>query len=288
MISYSLLVSTVNGLFLIEDGQYQKILNGHLYGITWDKIQIYLSSHTKPEISIWTGEADFYNCSKVLFPHRMDDSHQLLWIDNKLYVAHTGHNRIDVWDGKEAYIYQWLDTVQNGKQAPDHINSIWFYDNKFYVCEHRYGAEPARIRVLNQQFQILKTFDFYNLDHSHSSGIHNVYIEDDILYTLAVNCLIKQNLINNQIEAIEIRQSKDIGYLRGFARNKDAFFIGESRVSIREDRRKNNAIILILDDNLQLIDTIELQDSGDCHDIRLLDNDKAHNGLSCPKVWERS
>lgn len=277
------LVSTANKLLFVTDRIVTELLTGWFYGITWDTDKIYLMNRQFPNIFIWTGEKQIENCDRVPFLNRIDDTHQLLWYDGVLYVTHTGRNRIEVWDGQKDRIIEWTDHPGEGTE---HINSIWYDAGRFYVCEHRYGKEPARIRVFNRDFILFDTIEFFGLDNSHTCGIHNVYIENGQLYTLSVNKLIAKNLKTNQIRQYDIRSHKDIGYLRGLARDDKYFYIGESAVSVREDRRKGDSKVIILDNELKIIDTINLVGTGQLHDIRLLSNDKSHNGLDCPMVWK--
>lgn len=282
MTDYSFIASTANMLLLVENGSVTKLMPGWFYGITWDTKQIYLMSRHSPDIFIWTGEDEIDQCEKVPFLHNIDDAHQILWYDDILYITNTGYNRIEVFDKKQERFYQWASYPNDFEKAPDHINSIWFYNDEFYVCEHRYGKSPARIRILDKDFTIKRTIEFYDLD---CCGIHNVYIEDDILYTLSVNHLIQKHLITKEVKLNDIRSHNDIGYLRGFARNENNFYIGESIVTSREDRRKGDSSVLILDNDLQVVEIIKLKGTGQLHDIRLLSKDKAHNGLDCPKIW---
>lgn len=271
-------------MLLVENGQVTELFSGFFYGISWDYKQIYMMSQAGPFIHIWTGENKISDCKLVPFPHRIDDTHQILWYEGILYVTHTGRNRIETWDGERSRIYEWS---QDRGQGTEHINSIWCDGYLFYVCEHRYGKLPAKIRIFNLNFELKNTIEFYDLNTDHACGIHNVYVENEILYTLSINHLIRRNLITGETKSSDIRSHKDIGYLRSFARSRDKFYIGESAVAVREDRRKGDSSVLILDNDLQIVDIIRLKDTGQIHEIRLLKNDRAHNNLDCPIIWER-
>ncbi len=280
------LVTTVNGLFLVENGLPKKLLKWRFFGITWNKEEIFLAHMMSPKILIWKGEQHIDEMKTVPFNYRTDDVHQLLWWHGSLYVVHTGWNRVEVWKDKEQILsFQWHPLETEGEQSLQHINSIWCDHSNFYIVEHNRGKLPVCIRVFNTRFIETNVHYFSDIETHHNNGLHNIYIENGILYTLSVNNFIMRNLLTGIDTVLDIRSHKDIGYLRGFAKDDKFFYIGESNVSSKEDRRKGNSSIIILDENYDIVKVIELEGSGDCHDIRLLKNDYAHNNITCPKVW---
>lgn len=277
------LVTTNKGLFLVREGKPTHILEGDLYGLTWNAKNIFLANY-EAKVLTWENEKTIKNMEKVPFNFRMDDIHQILWWHGSLYVVHTAYNRIDVWENEErVFSYQWHPFKTKGEQSAQHINSIWCNHSNFYIVEHNRGKVPVCVRVFDLKFKEVNCYLFNNIQTIHNNGLHNVYIENDILYTLSVNNLIMRNLNTQQDEVLDIRSHNDIGYLRGFARDNNYFYIGESRVSLKEDRRTGNSNIIILNNNYKIVSTIELKNSGQLNDIRLLKNDFAHNSIECPK-----
>jgi hypothetical protein len=280
------LAATINGLFLIKNGKSKKLLGGSFYGITWNKDEIFLAAWNEPKVFIWRGEDSIKRMDCVPFPFRVDDTHQILWWSGSLYIVHTGYNRLDIWKNKRSiFSIQWHPFFTNNEQSAQHINSIWCDHSNFYIVEHNRGKLPVFIRVFDMEFVETALYSFSDINTCHNNGLHNVYIENNILYTLSVNNFIMRNLSTGKDKVFDIRSHNDIGYLRGFARDNNFFYIGESRISERPDRRKGNSNIIILNNSYQVKDIIELRDSGQLHDIRLLKNDFAHNSLDCPEVW---
>jgi hypothetical protein len=213
----------------------------------------------------------------VPFPTPIKDIHQIYWFDGVLYATHTAANRLDTWDDRGFGTIRWC-----GEGADEHINSIWCDGERFYVCEHRRGVEPARVRVFDRGWNPVGTQEFYGLNPAHACGVHNVYVEGGVLYTLSVDRLVLRNLASGETETRVVRDAAHLDYLRGFARSADRFVVGKSQVGVKEVRGEGDAEILFLDENLRLEDVIVLPDAGQLHDIRLLEGDRAHNGLDCP------
>jgi len=268
-----LLVATVNGLFLVQDGLVWQLAEGDHYGLTWDRQRLYAAYRKGARIRSWDGQGEW---QIVECPHRQNDVHQILWWDGVLYVAHSGADQIDAWDGAE-----WQTLWQGTGDGREHVNSIWYGFDRFWVVEHRFGREPARVRMYDAGFGLVKTHEFYDLAHDHNCGLHNVYLEDGRLYTLSVDRMIIRDLIDGVEGTWKLG-----GYLRGLARTENHWYVGQSRISERDHRAKGDAEVLVLDGRFHVLTGISIRDAGQIHDIRALKGDRAHNGLDCPLEME--
>lgn len=271
----NLLIGTATQL-VCWDGEQHCLSNGNYYGITWDKDYIYCR-HNPAHISI--SEIEIFNCNlercgKLPFTY-LEGVHQILSVEDELHITVTTRNRIDVYDGSQTMrSYNWSNTEGDRH----HINSIFFKDNKFYVAESGLSGEknPPAIQVLDRQYRPFDKFSMPAAIH-----IHNVYIEDGILYTCGKFGLVKMDLRRNKYTVADIRQDRENGFFRGLARSQKYWYIGESQVLPRKDRKFGDAKIQVLDNDLKHIDTITLKGTGQVQEIRIIDElDLAHNDIS--------
>lgn len=269
--SDDLLVSTVNGLYLIREGRVRRLRDGNYYGITWDRDRLYLACRSDARLYAWdgAGEPETVEC-----PWRQNDVHQLLWRHGVLYVTTSGSDQIDAWDGSG-----WQTLWHGAGDGSDHVNSLWHRFDAFWVVEHRFGQDPAHIRVYGETFdQLRDTHEFQGLTQAHNCGLHNVYVEDARLFTLSVDRLIIRDLVDGTEGAWALG-----GYLRGLARTEGYhWYVGQSRVTERKRRTDGNAEVLVLDNRFRVLTRISIPGAGQVHDIRALRGDWAHNGLPCP------
>jgi hypothetical protein len=216
--------------------------------------------------------------------------HQAFWWDQKLFVANTLANRVDWWNQADDTItgLVWDHNILDGDV--DHINSIWRDPDSgmFYVLEHRKMLRPKRIRVLGPELEKTQTIEL-DLDclveHSTHCGLHNVYVECGVLFTLGPSQLILVD--GRHSDPVEVELPTIVRYkhyLRGFARTKSAFFIGVSEASPGEGRPYGESRVLVVDDRFDLVGEIVLDKRfGQLMEIRIVDGpDRAHNGIPCP------
>lgn len=272
-----LLVATNKGLYYVKDGEHSRLSAGYYYGITWNRESLFVGS-SAPQGCVLEWKRPGQKRQKVPFPEPLHDIHQVFWQAGILYATNTAANRIDTWDGEQFSSIHWCEDSED-----QHINSIWSDGDRFFVCEHRRGKPPVRIRIFDQDFEMIDTLEFRDLSRAHACGLHNVYVEDSTLYTLSVDRIVIVDA-EGEVRTVNPYNSGHTGYLRGLARSGGYFFIGESEVRGRADRPHGSAKILVLDSGLQLVDSIPLKDVGQLHEIRALKGDRAHNGLPFP--WE--
>lgn len=293
-----LLVATKNNLLLLDDGcdcrQDTSIVNwkivqerpGEWYGITWSGSTLYAA----PRVSscVYALDNDFGIREFISVPE-LHDVHQIYYWQGTLYITNTAYNQIIGIDPERKQVRIQCSNLftKSGHKlvnGHEHINSIWCDNRYFYICEHRYGKPPVRIRLYNRTFtQMVDTIQIENMRQPHNGGIHNVYVEDDILYTLSVEKLLRIDTSTKEIDMIDVRSDRKVGYLRGFARIPGYFILGESQMCTREKRTTGNSRVIILDDNLRFVEAIELKDTGQLHDIRAIEpNDLAHNQVCYP------
>jgi len=258
-----LLVATNRRMFLIEGNDKKQIgptLN-RMYGITWNSQ--YIFAKIIREISRWNGKGWDKIYTKKQYTHQIHYDPAI----NSILLTNTETNSIGILDlkTKKEKKTKWEFATEN-----PHINSIWVNNNKYYVCEHGY-REPSVIRIFNRDWQQIDLITIGN-------GIHNVYVENEILYTLSSrdSTIIKLNLNTKEKEEIKLHNMMP----RGLARTKNCWFIGFSSFGKRKDRHKLPGCVIEYDNNFQILNIIDVP--GPVHEIRALKEDSAHNGLDCP------
>jgi len=67
------------------------------------------------------------------------------------------------------------------------------------------------------------------------------------------------------------------------ARTENGFYVGLSRLAARHERGEGDSIVVCLDNDFDIVDTIVLKDAGGITEIRAIDGlDLAHNRIRCP------
>lgn len=286
-----LLISTFNQLIL-WDGKQNIIREGHrvkghhkYYGITWNEKEIFVVEGGRPGATIFSlihvYDKKLKHKRILPFGDEILDPHQAYWWDGILYVTNTTFNRIDAWDGFQTRHINWYPPDY---KEHEHINSIWCDGKRFYVVEHRKTKLPKRIRIFDLGFNtLLETIKLDCFDKAKSYGIHNVYVEKGALYVCGPDGLIRvKKRVKIFCPSALAQQSH---YLRGFARTKKHFFLGVSEAAVRDKRIKGDSAVLVLNNKLELIETIYLEGTGNLTEIRAVDGpDLAHNRIRCPYV----
>lgn len=282
-----LLISTHSSLVL-WDGQARVIQEGRgvYYGITWDRSRLYVVSRAVAPGRVQVFDAELNLCDPLPLDVG-EDAHQCLWWNGTLYVTDTARNRIVTWDGKRAGVIRWLPEP-DGPRRDEHINSIWRDGPLFYVVEHRYQALPKHIRVFSWEFQQVGLFSLAGnclADGPCGSGLHNVYVENGVLYTLGPYRVLRVDLASGELEAVALSGViPQQHYLRGLARAGGYFFVGCSTAAPRDQREHDAGAVLVLDDDLVVVERISVEGLGQVLEVRAVEGDLAHNGVRCPVV----
>jgi len=259
------------------------------FGITWDAEFIYVAEAGRKNhghIHVFDGQLQYQGRLKIVHRWSFGDIHQIYWWDGKLYIMDTGWDRIAIWDGETTKYVRWI-----GKDEPHiHINSIWNDGEKFWVVEHRMERYPKRIRIFRPLgFKCLDTIYLERAlvaPKSGDCGLHNVYVEDGILYTLAPHGMVQYDLASGKGKVFELGKvwGKGNEYLGGLARTPDHWFVGVAPPSSghRVARWSCDSGIYILNNDFEIEDVVVFPGAGAVTDIRAVDGDLAHNGIRCP------
>jgi len=276
----SLLVATYQKLIYYDGKQCNVILNNpdNIYSITWNQENIFVitGKHILVYDDIWQLQETISFWDTGLDPH----PHQAIW-HNGLFIVLSGYNYIAHYVGAYTSIIEWLGKYCKSNDDP-HINSIWYSNHRFFVVEHWRDKLPKKIRIFDEMWKWQCAIDVTKeLFDDRWNGIHNVYVENEKMYTLG-----PRRIITLGKQQDTVKTDFDIPwqfYFRGLARTDNHFYVGVSKHNkLRENRASGESAILVLDDNLNQENLIILNDTGQVHDVRAMVDDKAHNGIDCP------
>jgi hypothetical protein len=275
-----LLISTYAHWLLWDDGRVQILREGHgkrpgdfvYFGCSWNRHTVFVcEGSTDCQNRVYTYDARG-RCTGQLPFTDIKGPHQCYWWDGSLYVANTQRNRVEVWGRGGVRHIRWAKETRD----TEHINSIWCDGEQFYVVGHRWKFQPKKIWVFGLDWKLRRVIDI--VVREETPGMHNVYIEDGVLYTLGPRDVIKYDLRTG-----DDTRTRTGYYLRGLARVPGRFLVGASQKCERKGRAEGDSQFHILDDDLNLLETVTLKDTGGITEIRAVDPpDLAHNGLPCP------
>ena len=246
------------------------------YGITWNPDGImYVSGCLDSRFVLY--KFDMSTLQEIGVLHgELHEVHQILWYDDKLYVANTGKNRVDVWHNDLWHAVAWNPSHCD----VEHINSIWSDGQNMYVVEYRHKvSEMSAVRICTMDLDLLNTIDI-------GPNVHNVYREGNCIYNLTSphNGDPAGMIITDLIDGTQRRVDKSewgMVLMRGLVRVNDGWYVGMSPWKTdRSKRRDGDAVIAQLNNDFEEVDRITLPDYGPVCSIRALGvRNPSHNGI---------
>jgi len=198
------------------------------FGIAFDKTNLFIASNDRLGIF----DKQNYNLNSILDVSMYVGTHQILKDEDVLYVCNTAVDCIGVYNLKTK-TNKFLDvntlnitdkpTPPNFSYDKDirHVNSLFNYKDKIYFCLHNKGFKLSEYGFLDK-----KTL---KMQVNHSTGLisHNIYIKNDILYTLSTGTgeLISFDLNTKQENKYKIT-NPNTTFLRGLIYINGKFLIG--------------------------------------------------------------
>jgi len=278
------LITTSKGFGLLDNGKMTMIHetdDKRMFGITWDRDNIYVSKNLPDHSTIMVFDKNFKFIRDFSNGKNMQDVHQIFYSrTNKLYVCNTKNDRIDVWDGK-----RWSDFTWRERSSKHHFNTVWEEaDGTLYFIEHNRHFTPirrSRVYMLDRNHKIKDSFQI-------GRGAHNVFVDGAKMY-INSSCDFTFLMYSKQSKEVMLERdmpdehifSYDYWHTRGLCFDGNTFYIGLSEYLPRD--RQNFALkaaIAMVDKNLKYKSHIEVPDVGQIYDMRLLDApDLAHNGI---------
>jgi len=261
------LLTTVKGYGLVQDGELSMIREADFYGLTWNDDDVFWSWNPA---HIHNSVIESQQCGELsLLPVR--GVHQILWAQDRLWITDTSRDRVVWWDGEQDGHFQ----LHHNDQADNlHLNSLWEWDGRVVVVVSGLSGQGGLAKSITGDLVIELGPHFY----------HNVYIENDFLYgcykdKAQRSGLFRKRLVDGPVEELPFAPGS---FARGIARNDEMFLVGCSESQPREQRFEGGSQVMVISDEFEIVDTIRLEDTGQIRDVRLLEGDLAHNGLSFP------
>jgi len=198
------------------------------FGIDVDQDNIYIVSNDR----LGTFDKSTYKFKELVNIPLFINTHQILKNQNYFYTCNTSNDSIGICNTNNNNFY-FLDltdfTIKKEIDTPSsvydidikHVNSLFPYKGKLYFCLHNRGKRPSEFYSLDPStFKITKIFE-------HGISCHNIYIINDVLYTLstATGEIIEYDLNTHRLYKNQI-VDPDVAFLRGLDFYKSGLLIG--------------------------------------------------------------
>lgn len=285
------LVSTPRFILLVDltTGKVEAV-EGHrqeYYGISWfpgssDLVLSHSGTNNAGLVDIASyamSEVGFLSEGRRRSGSFLSQPHQIVCgFDGRIIVTNTGRNRIQIIDLdrpghlQEAGISEgrW-DRFDPEGRLGDHLNSVFERDGRLYAIAHghRNGSQLAIFSYPDMNLISLERIP-------NITGVHNVFVEES---ETIVGCHSDVGALINLKNGDLLWQSGSAVYTRGLAASADHLFIGESEITVRENRVSCPGGIWIVDRHtLKTQDYVPLGPYGAVHEVRLIDvPDYAHH-----------
>ena len=274
-VSVQFLFTSARMLGYWDGRQQHQIMPGNFYGLTWSQSQAWVSwqrDHVPGSlIMAWDGE--------ILDLPEMRNVHDMLYEGQALWITDTGHDRLIHAYWLDSETRHWRFPLRPEPKDSIHANSLWG-NPRLLVLESGLGGANAGFPA-----RICDIYGSAVLDIG-ALFCHNLYVEDGVLY----GCYKKGD--TSGVYRMPIAGEPELfpfpgnWFLRGLARGDGFFLFGRSVSVERKKRKAGHSAVLVMDDDLQVMNEIELRNTGQLCSVRLLEGDRAHNGLGFPFMEE--
>lgn len=267
------LITTSRKVLLYDNGNIREILNGGVffgvcklpgYGYTvLNRNNFNGTGGGNPDS---TNRLEFLNENfdyvQTAFLDFIKDGHQITCVDDIIYVTNTGFNVITSLQktGEAGHIEVYKEV---GKDI-NHINSINFYNNKWWLCQHRmYDKDDGGVAVFDSDWRFLC---YYNI----GKHAHNAVVKDGHLWSTDSD--------NGQIIKINLETKERIEYsiahnlmTRGLIITDDYLVVGLSEFDVREKRHaeKTGQVAFYKYSTMEYVSSLELPGVGQVSDLLL-------------------
>lgn len=266
------LVSTKNGLFYINNYRLFKIMNGEFYGITTiskSQFFIYQKGLNNGKIFLLEKVKNKFVYKKTMLKNLSDGIHQIDFVNNKLFVANTYNNSVDIYqyDYNLNSLHKIDDIYPNGRLVKgrrsenySHLNSIFLENEMLYILFHNETSKsnkPSDIFVYD-----LKKSKVVQTIKTDSGNAHNILIYENNLFHL--------DSMGKQIKVNNLSYLKLDKFLRGLSVSTNFITVGGSDYAKREDRNSAKGCIYFLSHRFKLLEVVTID--GMVQEIRKIDS----------------
>ena len=266
------LISTKNGLFYIENYFLFKIMNGEFYGITVvskSQFLIYQKGLNTGKIFLLTKENNNFVYKKTILNNLSNGIHQIDLVDDKLFIANTYNNSIDIYkyDNVLISLTKMDEIFPDGKLLIGrksknylHLNSVYFKKGLLYALSHNETSKsnkPSEIFIYD-----LKTKKIVKKIKTSSGNAHNILVHKKNLFHL--------DSMNKEIKVNNLSFLKLDKFLRGLSVSNDFITVGGSDYAKRVNRNSAKGCIYFLSHNSEILEIVNID--GMVQEIRKIDS----------------
>ncbi len=274
----------------LESGRLEELRSGdgEYYGLSWSDSAAFVGhSQVKSEELLTLADHGAADCGDVAShtieggvsvrtPRRLLLAHQIEWVDDRLLVIDTGHERLSVYDSDGTPIRD----VPLGDRRCDygpagqlghHFNSVHRSGDRVWVVAHNH-ENPSEVWELSWP-----ELEIVEIHATATAWAHNVWDGEQGL----VICDSRHGRLHEIRSRQTVWEADEDGVIaRGLAVNDDHLFVGRSEFGGRSDRRLNDGGVWVIDRaTLSAVEQFRFPGSGCVNEIRLLDGpDECHNG----------
>jgi glycosyltransferase involved in cell wall biosynthesis len=262
-------------VFDAESGAITDILIGShtgYYGLTWRE-DAFLLGRGSSVVAVGAGGLASHT------PTRMDQTHGIEWVEDRLVVADTGDDRISVYDRGGMV----LDDFKLGEDvdligdvpAGHHVNTVHRHGDRVWAVAHNW-SKPSEVWEFTWPH-----LELVRVHATRAGWAHSIWTHDDdvVICDTAAGAL------------YEVRSGERIwsaGHpdlmTRGMAVGHGHLAVGRSLKSGRADRVVNDGGLWLVDtQTMETVESYVFPRSGGVNEVRLLDGfDECHNGIPAP------
>jgi hypothetical protein len=284
---------TCNNTVLLADGYgVRSVFNAldekRIFGLTWDTSNVYISALNSVRKINAAGE------SMACYEEYPYDSHQIVFNSGYLYSTITANDEVIALntDLKPVAIFSAIGkdrlpgvSIYEASYDKHHVNSVWSDGASVWATCHNL-KDPSFILELQHNGRRLDKVRSVELQASYA---HNAYVEGKFLYACnskegkITRCSLDDSVLEHiSIDPLKFGAPSGTNFLRGIARFEGGWYVGASGRASREERPYVTSWLFAVDNDFAPTAGFEVPFGCSIYDVRLIAEDKAHNGLAFP------
>jgi hypothetical protein len=239
-----LLIATKRGLYLACNNGLSTLLDGTYYGVAkFDGFCYVFQNYngTGRILKFSLKKKKIKGLPNVIIKDLSSGCHQIDIVGSILYITDTYHNRILSYDLLDkCFIKEYYPThkLTNGRKDVNynHINSIFYKDNLFYLMAHNETHKTGK----NSQILVCdSSFKLQQIISTTAVNAHNVVLLNNQYYYC--------DSMNNTFFIDDIEIAKVDHFTRGMAISEERIYLGGSEYGERKIRDQLSGAVYIID-----------------------------------------
>ena len=235
------------------------------------------------DVASYSGsESGTISCGNIETGSFLSQPHQILCASGgRVVCTNTGRNSIVAIDLHRPGQFhefrlsaQRWDRLERSNASGDHLNSLFERNGSLFVLTHRHRQGSFVAELSYPEMELRSSYATTG-----RTGLRNLWITHDGRH---VSCHSDAGTIVDLRTESVLWDSGTPAYTRGIAATRDLILVGETQISGRDDRRRSQSGLWVLDRHRwEAIDYLPLGPFGAVHEVHLLDEaGEAHHGLT--------